>query len=669
MLDLIKQAFSENSPLKEILEHYEVRPQQTEMAQKIYETLKNQGVLMVEAGTGVGKTLSYLLAAALWIIETNNKAVIATNTKVLQEQIIKKDLPILKKLLQALFKSTTIDIKWAVVYGQENYICKRRLALNTQYGLFDSLSETAALERLFQWLEKGGSGIIPECEYHLESIEDKIVRDGDICKYQKCAFYEECYYFKEREKWQQASLLITNHALFFANVQSQYLILPNFSAVIFDEAHRLEETAAHHFGLEISNWGLLRLFNMISNPTKSTGLLMHLKFPKGTNKTIDKINNLLNHARTVTDNFFTHLYRFIPSDDNKIRIKTPIKIENYLDPVLKEICDGLLEISFSGLEEDSELEVKRYLKRLETYRIAINQFLELSDKNSVYWIEYTPPVYQKPQNITLNSALIDIGELFQEQVIKHIPRVILTSATLTVNKSFNFIENRLGIKNSESIFLASPFDYRHQTLLVIPTNLPLPTEEELFFRAAAEAINEILEASRGRALILFTSYKALNRTYELIDKTKFPILVQGQEPSNSLMEKFRTETSSVLLATQSFWQGVDFPGETLSCLIIVRLPFDVPDSPRLEGICEQLREKHIEPFINFQLPNAVLRFRQGFGRLIRSKQDRGVICVLDKRIVLKEYGKSFILSLPPRIPLAFSINAVREFFSQSYELS
>ncbi|MCX7757223.1 MAG: helicase C-terminal domain-containing protein [candidate division WOR-3 bacterium] len=659
MINYIEEVFSEKSPLREILLQYEVRNEQREMAYAVYDALKNSKLLLVEAGTGVGKTLSYLVASVLWIKETNNKVLVATYTKVLQDQILKKDFPILRKLFKTLFFD--YEINCAVIYGQENYICKRRLVRLSQYGLFDSPAESVELEHLNQWLETGGSGIIPEFEYTLGTLAEKVSRDTDICKYQKCEYYENCYYFRARNNWLNAPLLVTNHSLFFANVASDYAILPKFSAVIFDEAHRLEENAAKYFGLEISNIGLTRLFNSISNPQRSSGLLAHLNVSA---QVSNVVNELLDKARAATDNLFYQLLNLLPADETKLRITKPLNIKNDLDYILSDLRDVLLEIAINEVEEDLALEIKSRIKKLESYRISINQFLEFADKNSVYWIETASSPHKKTPIITLNSALIDISGLFKKHVVEKIPSIILTSATLTVNKSFHFIASRLGLDNIKTLYLSSPFNYQSQALLVVPTDIPLPTDEEKFYPKIAEVINQILKMSGGRALVLFTSYKALNKTYELIDKSGFTFLVQGQEPSNVLMNKFRTDISSVLFATQSFWQGVDFPGETLSCLIIVRLPFDVPDDPRLEGIRERLQEQNIEPFFNFQLPNAVLKFRQGFGRLIRSKHDRGVICVLDKRIVTKEYGKHFIFSLPPKIPLALSISAIKDFFSK-----
>lgn len=664
MSKFIDYVFSEKSPLLKIIDNFEHRSCQREMAQAVYQTLQNKKSLIVEAGTGVGKTLAYLVPISLWVKENKKKIVVSTYTKILQNQIIDKDIPILRKILgffdngednEKIFE----DLNFAVVFGQENYICRRRLESTMSYGLFDTPYEFSQLESLQTWLNEGGSGIILEFSNLLGKSQDKICRDGDICKYQKCSYYEDCYYFNARKQWLTADLLITNHFLFFANVAADYFILPKFDAVIFDEAHKLEEVIAHFFGLEISNFGLHRLINSIYNPMGRTGLVTHLSIGESDQR---KIKELCQAAHQEIDNIFLQCQKLFRDNEQKKRLRNPLHIENNFDRIALSLFNVLLNLDMALVDEDLELELKGRLRRLDAYRNSINQFLEANDKNLVYWIELNNNDSKKSPYITLNSALIDIGELFTKQVVNKLQSVILTSATLTVDQSFDFIKNRLGLNDIATLYLASPFDYQKQALLVIPTDLPLPNEEDKFFLSVSKKIDQILTYSNGRALVLFTSFDALSRTYDLIEKTKFPIFRQGEAPIFDLLEDFRKNISSVLLATQSFWQGIDVPGESLSCLIIVRLPFDVPDDPRLAGICEKLREQNIEPFINFQLPNAVLRFRQGFGRLIRNKQDRGVVCVLDKRIITKEYGKQFLNSLPKNLPIAFSVNSIKDFF-------
>ncbi len=650
--DLINDFFSHSSPLAKALDNFEERPEQRELAYAVYQALEQKFHILIEAGTGVGKSLAYLLPIYLWGKKYKKKVVVSTYTKILQNQLIKKDIPLLKQAI-------TDEINYAVIFGQDNYVCRRRLESAFHYGLFDTPYEYAELETLKKWLDEGNSGIIPEYPEVLGKTQDKISRDGDVCKFQKCPYYDDCYYFRAKQQWINADILITNHALFFANVESNYYLLPKFDAVIFDEAHRLEEVVAHYWGIEISNWGLQRMLNTIYNPYNQTGLIAHLEIPALQKRDIGRI---IEDVRSASDEMFQYLLKLMPPGETKMRVREPINLEIGLDRFFTMLSNSLLQVEVDELDEDLELELKSRLRRIEVYRLGINQFLEASEKNSVYWIETEGVSNKKSPQIYLMSALIDIAQLFQQQVLEKISSVVLTSATLSVNKDFSFIKNRLGLNKAQTLRLDSPFNYQEQALLIIPTNLPLPSDEEEFLIECAGLIDKILTMTKGRALVLFTSYNSLTKTFQLIDKSKFTFLVQGQASAFELLERFKNDISSVLFATQSFWQGIDVPGEALSCLIIVRLPFDVPDDPRLEGICEKLRANKLDPFTNYQLPNAILRFRQGFGRLIRNKQDRGVVCILDKRIVTKEYGKKFLLSLPHNLPISFSVESIKEFF-------
>jgi len=660
MEKFIETVFSNKSSLYSILDNYEERTEQRDMAKSVYQALKENCRLFVEAGTGVGKSLAYLLPVSLWAKENNKKVLISTYTKILQNQLIKKDILILKEILRLTRPDNNNEINCAVIFGQENYICRRRLASVLNHGLFDTPYEFAELEEFQKWLDNNGSGIIPEYPKTLSRLSEKISRDGDNCKFKKCQHYDNCYYFRARNEWFKADLLITNHFLFLANVEAGYMILPKFDAVVFDEAHRLEEVAANFFGFDIYNFGIHRLLNSIHNPMANSGLLAHIETSNATQRDIDK---LISDAHQTVDGMFTQFRNLIPIQDSKLRIKRPPPIENSIDSIFVSLITSLLESKKENLDDDLDLEMKSLIKRLELYRKGISNFLEADDKNSVYWVESNTLTHRKTPIIFLKSALIDIAELFKKKVAEKFQSIIFTSATLTVGKDFSFIKDRLGLNDAKTQLLQSPFDYGKQALLFVPTELPMPTEEKKFYQNCALMIDKILTFSKGRALALFTSYDSLQKTYDLVDKSKFEFLIQGQESTFELLDKFKTDISSVLFATQSFWQGIDVPGEALSCLIIVRLPFDVPDDPRLEGICEQLRKKEQEPFSTFQLPNAVLRFRQGFGRLIRNKKDRGVVCVLDKRIVTRDYGKSFIYSLPKNLPMTFSIEAIRDFFA------
>lgn len=645
--DQIKKAFAKDGDFANLLPNYEVRKEQTEMALAVYDALANSHHLMVEAGTGVGKSLAYSLPSALWAKANKKRIIISTYTKLLQNQLVKKDLPILKSVLGD-------ELSIAVIYGQENYICRRRLNSSINYGLFDTREQATEIDKVLEWA-RFGSGILAEYPFTLSpNTIERIGRDSDNCLFGDCPFYEDCFYFSAKKEWQRVDILVVNHYLFFANVSAEYFILPKFDAVIFDEAHRLEEVIAKYFGIELSNLAVLRLISLIYNPRTKRGIIPRLAISPSRQAEIGAISD---ECREAVIEFFEKIRVLLPTDEFKLRIKEPNIIENNLDEPLARLHTNLAELATE--EEDLDLagELASLAKRVGTFRENITRFLALEDKNSVYWIETTPP-----DRFSLNSALIDVAKIFAEKVFNKIPCVIMTSATLTVKQDFAFLKNRFGVNNCKTLLLDSPFDYQKQALLYLAESLPSPTEENRFYTACAQLINEILKLSQGRALILFTSFKALKEVYAWVKKDDFNFLVQGEAPVFKLLETFRDDIASVLFATQSFWQGIDVPGEALSCLIITRLPFDVPDDPRLEGITESLKEKSKEPFYSFQLPQAVLRFRQGFGRLIRNTKDRGVVCVLDKRIIERSYGKFFLESLPKKLPTTFNINAIAQFF-------
>ena len=645
--DRIKQAFSTDGSFAQILPNYEERDEQTQMALAVLDALTNSHHLLVEAGTGVGKSLAYALPAALWTETNKKRVIISTYTKILQNQLIKKDLPILKSVLGD-------DLMVEVIYGQENYLCQRRLNFSLNYGLFDTREQALESDAIIEW-SKSSSGILPEYPnpISLNTLE-RIGRKPDSCLFEKCQFYDRCFYFQAKRRWQQAQILVVNHYLFFANVENNYYILPKFDGVIMDEAHRLEEVIANYFGIELSNLSILRLLSLIYNPRTSRGIISRIAIPRLKES---ELSALLNDCRGATNEFFNQISNHLKNDEFKKRIREPLLIDNTLDQYLSNTNSIISELVANEEDLDLASELASLARRLEQTRNGINQFLSLEDKNSVYWIERS-----LPDRVSLHSALIDVSELFKTKVFEKVPSVIMTSATLTVNRDFSFVKHRLGADKSKTLLLDSPFDYSKQALLFLAHGTPLPTDETKFYDACAQTIDEVLQLSQGRALILFTSYQAMREVYNRVKKGNYEFLMQGEEPIFKLLESFRNDVTSVLFATQSFWQGIDVPGEALSCLVITRLPFDVPDDPRLEGITEALKEHGLEPFYSFQLPSAVLRFRQGFGRLIRNTKDRGVVCVLDKRIIERSYGKSFLDSLPKNLPMAFNINAIAHFF-------
>lgn len=627
---LIREAFSRGGELARAIPEFELRPQQRRMALSIWDALLKPNHLLVEAGTGIGKSLAYLLPAGLWALKEGKRVVVSTYTKVLQSQLIEKEIPILRRVLER-------PLKAAVVYGQENYLCRRRLRA--------SLFEDPELESLRRWADSG-SGVLEEYPGWLSpDLRELVARDGESCLGSRCPHRASCFYYAAQREWDEADLLITNHYRFFAGLC--YQNLPEFYGVIFDEAHKLEEAAARYFGFELDFPRLDRILSRLYSPPNS-GLLPRISMGRASR---NRLYGRLTELRELGAELFTGLEGRLGML-TRLRITAPIP--NQLDhPLSRLICElGELAPSDDELKQD----LAGLMRRLERYRLELNLGLKADDPGRVCWLERTR------SGVGLNSALVAVAPVLKSQVFGAIPCCILTSATLSVADDFSFFSSRVGVDGAEELRLPAGFDYQRQALLYVALDLPLPADEAHYYDSCAQRIWQLLKLSRGRALVLFTSYKALKEVYERCPKDEARILVQGEMGRPELLRIFTEDVGSVLFATGSFWQGVDVPGEALSCLIITRLPFDVPDEPRLEAILDGYRDQGRDPFREYQLPQAVLRLRQGFGRLIRSRQDRGVICVLDPRLLRRGYGQTFIRSLP-RIKLVQSLDAVAQFFT------
>jgi ATP-dependent DNA helicase DinG len=643
----LAELFGTGGGFAQIFPDFEVRSEQIRMAEAVQDALAKSQHLLVEAGTGIGKSLAYLVPAAEWALAGKRKVVVSTFTKVLQNQLIRKDIPLLKQALGT-------DLRAEPVFGQENYVCRRRLRATVNYGLFDSPRQAEEIEAVIDW-SSHSDGVLVNYPPGIDPrTAARIGRNSDTCHYNECPYREECHYFRARELWQQADLLVINHFLYFAHAATGYRLLPEFDAIIFDEAHRLEDVCARHYGLEVSSVGLDRLFNSIHHPRQRRGIITHLACTVGTRHHVDE---LLKTCRESAVGFFSAIRANLPGPANRRRVTRPGIVENTLAQPLTQLHGALQELANDTDDEDLAGEIQGLMKTCERFQLSIEAVLAANDPNSVYWIEAEPP-----DRVWLHSALIDTSRNFRTDVLEHHPTVILTSATLTVNREFRFTAERLGAELAKTLLLDSPFSFPDQAMLFLDDSLPQPNEPS-FAQAASRRIEEILHLSQGRALVLFTSYDLLNRVFELIRPEKYRLLRQGDASTFDLLESFKQDVSSVLFATQSFWEGVDVPGEALSCLIITRLPFEVPDDPRLEGIAESLRGQGREPFTEYQLPQAVLRFRQGFGRLIRNKTDRGVVCVLDRRIISRHYGRVFVNSLPQGIKPVRNINLIPRFLA------
>lgn len=648
MHNKIEQEFTGKGSILKKLACYERRTGQLEMALAVTDALENKSNLMVEAGTGIGKSFAYLVPLIYWSLKEGKKAVVATGTKVLQNQLVSKDLPFLSE-------HSDVPFKFELLYGQENFFCRRRAGMIAQYGLFDDPQEIQELERIAEWASKE-SGIFEDYpEPILPKLKAEISRRTEACPRKKCAYYGICPFYRKRRAAEEADIIVVNHHLFFAHLESGGKLLPEFGVVIFDEAHRLEQVAASYSGVRLSSVGLAILLGRIYNPRRNHGLLP--KIP-GFSAFRTLARQLVEETTAAADDFFSNLANLLEPGVQKKRIRTPNCVPNELESALDALAGFLFEKAREIDDEDLSFELTSLGDRAAVAKGAVISFLDATDPNSVYWIEAD----NQSARVSINSELVDVSEVMSNTVWSQPWVDVLTSATLTVGQSFDFTSTRIGFSD-KTLRIGSPFDYQRNALAYVAHDLVSPQHSSWEERMSAR-VAELIKASRGRALVLFTSYATLNRTVTALEETvarNHTVLVQGRSPRSLLLDEFRLDTSSVLFATQSFWEGVDVPGEALVLVVITRLPFEVPDDPRAEAIIETLRKQGREPFTEYQLPLSVLRFRQGIGRLIRRDSDYGVIAVLDSRIVKKAYGKLFLDSLPPA-PVVFNLLEVQRFF-------
>jgi ATP-dependent DNA helicase DinG len=602
---------------------YEHRPQQILMAAAVEKALASRTHLIVEAGTGVGKSLAYLVPLIIRCREENQRAVVATYTKALQQQLVDKDLPFLKRVLG--------DFRFALCVGGENYLCLRRFDQLRMGDLYEQ-NEVEPLNRLFAWSTATRTGLRSDLDREVPaSLWAKACRQADLCFGKDCSYYKDCFYQKAKTVEQQAHILIANHHLFFADMATGGNVLPLFQDVVFDEAHQIEEVATDYLGVEITNYSVRYLLDGLLSHRTRKGLLTRLTVQDAE---LQAVRAMVDGLRLVSENFFLNLAPFLAREP-VLRVRKPGVVPDILTDPLLELEDAVLALTVETHEE--ELEVKAFAGRAHSLATAVRVNLEQSGEDCVYWAE------RENQRYRLVASPIDVAETLREVLFGKVESVVLTSATLSAAGSFTYIKTRLGLDDPTELLLDSPFDFERQALLYIASGLD-DQQEEGFQEKFDDELGQVLRVTRGRTLVLFTSYGQLRKSAETLRRAipELAVLCQGEMPAYRLVEQFKSTPSAVLLGTASFWQGIDIPGDALQCVVIAKLPFAVPDDPVIEARMERLRN----PFFEFQVPQATLLFRQGFGRLIRTRTDRGAIAVLDSRIVTKNYGKWFMRSIP-----------------------
>lgn len=620
----MREIFGEGGFLEKcMMGAYEHRAGQLQMAEAVHDAFESHHHAIVEAGTGTGKTLAYLLPA----ICSSRRVVISTATKSLQEQLYLKDIPFLQRHFAP-------DLKAAVMKGRSNFLCRAKLYHMAEQPMLKGMEELDAFRQIREWARVTETGDRAELSFLPDDSElwTKLDARRDTCSGQKCPEFQQCFITAMHQRAKEANLIIVNHHLFFADLALKHddfgSILPEYSAVVFDEAHEIEDVASEYFGRQISNYR----FEELARDADTTLRLLKLGSPAILRKTqrIRERNRVFFEAFPARDGRFPFSH-----GEREAFLEQHRESYDALVSALKAF-----ETEIAAMVQKPE-ELVRLARRGFELRQELAFLFESNERNFVYWFE------RRGHGVFLAATPIDVSQILRERLFEQFDTVVLTSATLTVASRFEFIRQRLGLDHGKERVLPPEFDYARQALLYLPKKMP-DVRDAGFAAAAADEIVKLLEASRGRAFCLFTSYAQMKDLYERVRlRVDFPLLLQGTAPRSMLLEQFKNTAHAVLFATASFWQGVDVPGEQLSCVIVDRLPFAVPSDPIVAARVRSLQDDGRNAFNEYQVPEAVLALKQGFGRLIRSKTDRGVLALLDTRLQRMPYGKIFMESLPP----------------------
>lgn len=681
----IENYFAKDGILAKEIKGFEYRQEQEEMAQYIQDAINEDRKIIVEAGTGTGKTLAYLIPSIKWAVTNKKKVIIATNTINLQEQLLLKDIPLAKSIIKDEFS-------YVLVKGRNNYVCKRlfnELVLGKSIDIETfSMEAREQLEYILKWGNKTKTGDKAELPFEVyPDVWELVQSTTELCLGKKCPYRKECFYMKTRMEKMEADILISNHHVFFADLNvraetdfdSEYLILPRYDMVIFDEAHNVESVARSYFSVEVSKISFTRLLNRIyqkkNKKKKEKSALIRVedtvdeKNLEDSEQYIYLLNTLkeeISILQNIGDEYFDEI-RKIYETNTEAPIKKSLNnfemtksrfLENLREK--KDIFQGKLAdflnlmMSFNNVidgEKDKNPEVINFNNHLKMFKAYIDSFKFINsfeDDNYIYWLD----INSKRTNVVLTATPLNIAQKLSTVLFDNLDRLVFASATIVVNGNFDYFKKSLGLDEEDCIeaIIKSPFDYDEQMSVYIPSDIQDSENINAFVSDASKFILNILLKTNGKAFILFTSYTMLNQIYYSISKKLkdkgFEVFLHGDKPRSQIIKEFKEAENPILFGTTSFWEGVDVQGENLSNVIITKLPFLVPTDPVVSAISKKIEEDGGNSFMDFQLPEAIIKFKQGVGRLIRKKTDSGNIFILDNRILKKRYGSLFINALP-----------------------